>query len=122
MLGLVRECVHARCPLLVAADAMFARLLANARAEVPLERAQVRNACYSSAPGPMTSCAMPLLCSTGKPCRYSTAFPLIYVGHLRGRSPSRTHDQIFVACAILQSSYTLVWDMVMDWGLAQQVN
>ena len=69
----------------------------------------------------MTSCAMPLLCSTGKTCRYSTAFPLIYVGHLRGRSPSRTHDQIFVACAILQSSYTLVWDMVMDWGLAQQV-
>lgn len=54
--------------------------------------------------------------------KYSTAFPLIYVGHLRGRSPSRTHDQIFVACAILQSSYTLVWDMVMDWGLAQQVN
>jgi len=49
--------------------------------------------------------------------KYSTAFPLVYAGYLRKQSPSLAHDRFFVLCAIVQSSYCFIWDVLMDWGL-----
>lgn len=51
------------------------------------------------------------------PPRYSTAFPLVYMGFLRRRDPSASHDHLFVLAAVVQSTYCFVWDVVMDWGL-----
>jgi hypothetical protein len=49
--------------------------------------------------------------------KYSTAFPLVYAGHLRRHQPSAAHDQLFLAAAVIQSSYCFIWDVLMDWGL-----
>lgn len=43
--------------------------------------------------------------------KYSTAFPLVYAGILM---KNRT---VFVFWAILQSSATFGWDVLMDWGI-----
>ena len=53
--------------------------------------------------------------------KYSTAFPLVCAGYLRRHEPSPFHDQLFVLCAIVQSTYCFIWDVHMDWGLFQQV-
>eukprot|EP00908_Phaeocystis_cordata_P024814 Transcript_7268.p2 GENE.Transcript_7268~~Transcript_7268.p2 ORF type:complete len:394 (-),score=148.41 Transcript_7268:875-2056(-) len=49
--------------------------------------------------------------------KYSTAFPLVYAGYLRKTDPSSFHDHLFVLCALTQSSYCFIWDVLMDWGL-----
>jgi len=49
--------------------------------------------------------------------KYSTAFPLVYAGYLRRHSPSAFHDHAFVLAALVQSTYCLIWDVHMDWGL-----
>jgi len=49
--------------------------------------------------------------------KYSTAFPLVYSGYMRRHAPSLQHDRLFIAAATIQSSYTFVWDLLMDWGL-----
>merc|ERR1719253_2247291 len=49
--------------------------------------------------------------------KYATAFPLVYAGYLERASPSPFSRQLFVAAAIVQSSATFGWDVVMDWGL-----
>ena len=41
----------------------------------------------------------------------------MYAGYLRKYDPSETHDQLFILCAVVQSSYCFVWDVLMDWGL-----
>jgi len=50
-------------------------------------------------------------------CKYATAFPLVYAGYLRRHEPSSFHDQLFVVAAVVQSTYCLIWDVHMDWGL-----
>ena len=52
--------------------------------------------------------------------KYSTAFPLVYAGYLRKYDPSAAHDHLFILCAVVQSSYCFVWDVLMDWGLPQR--
>jgi len=54
--------------------------------------------------------------------KYSTAFPLVYAGYLRRHAPSRQHDHFFIAAAIVQSCFTFVWDVLMDWGLPQRAS
>lgn len=54
--------------------------------------------------------------------KYSTAFPLVYAGYLRRHSPGEWHDHFFIACAVVQSTYTFIWDVLMDWGLPQRCN
>jgi len=49
--------------------------------------------------------------------KYSTAFPLVYAGYLRRHEPSEFHDHCFIAAAVVQSTYCLIWDIHMDWGL-----
>ena len=41
----------------------------------------------------------------------------MYAGYLERASPSPFSRQLFVAAAIVQSSATFGWDVVMDWGL-----
>ena len=54
------------------------------------------------------------LCNAAK---YSTAFPLVYAGYLRRHSPSPFYDHLFILAAITQSTFCLIWDVHMDWGL-----
>ncbi|KAG8470451.1 hypothetical protein KFE25_008872 [Diacronema lutheri] len=49
--------------------------------------------------------------------KYSTAFPLIYLGWHRRVYPSPFASRLFVLAAVLNSSYTFVWDVLMDWGM-----
>ena len=49
--------------------------------------------------------------------KYATAFPLVYAGYLERAAPSPFSRQLFVAAAVVQSSATFGWDVVMDWGL-----
>jgi len=48
--------------------------------------------------------------------KYATAFPLIYTGHLEKQHPA-TYKHIFILCAIIQSTATFTWDILMDWTL-----
>ena len=41
----------------------------------------------------------------------------VYAGYLRRHSPSLYHDQCFILAACVQSTYCLIWDVHMDWGL-----
>lgn len=41
------------------------------------------------------------------------------MGWLRRHSPSRTVDRLFVLAAVVNSMYTFVWDILMDWGMLQ---
>jgi len=52
--------------------------------------------------------------------KYSTAFPLVVAGYLRRHEPSPYHDRLFVAAAVVQSTYCLIWDVQMDWGLLKR--
>lgn len=51
--------------------------------------------------------------------KYSTAFPLIFLGWHRRIYPSPLASRLFVLAAIVNSSYTFVWDVLMDWGMLQ---
>jgi len=48
--------------------------------------------------------------------KYATAFPLIYVGYLEKNHPGE-YRFLFVCAAILQSSATFAWDVLVDWAL-----
>merc|ERR1711920_564580 len=52
--------------------------------------------------------------------KYSTAFPLVYAGYMRSQDSSAANKRFFLAAAVLQSSFTFVWDVLMDWGLPQR--
>ena len=52
--------------------------------------------------------------------KYSTAFPLVYAGYLRKHDSSGAYDVLFVLAAVVQSSFTFVWDVLMDWGLPRR--
>ena len=54
--------------------------------------------------------------------KYSTAFPLVYAGYLKKHEPSAFHEQLFILCAVVQSTYCLIWDVHMDWGLFRRAN
>ena len=41
----------------------------------------------------------------------------MYAGHLRKHDSSGRFDLLFVGAAVVQSSFTFVWDVLMDWGL-----
>ena len=128
--------------LLVAADAVFARLLRHEGGEttrghcrdnsqaVPRATRETRprhlwayntsttsHARDASETLPHSCCAAPQVKNLYNALKYSTAFPLVYTGYLRKLEPSAWNDHAFVAAAILQSSYCFVWDVLMDWGL-----
>lgn len=52
--------------------------------------------------------------------KYSTAFPLVYAGYIKNQAPSRQNQSLFIAAAVIQSTFTFVWDVLMDWGLPQR--
>lgn len=52
--------------------------------------------------------------------KYSTAFPLAYAGYMRSQEPSQWNKHFFIMAAVIQSSFTFVWDVLMDWGLPQR--
>mmetsp|Transcript_9873 Transcript_9873/g.15806 ORF Transcript_9873/g.15806 Transcript_9873/m.15806 type:complete len:474 (+) Transcript_9873:81-1502(+) len=52
--------------------------------------------------------------------KYTTAFPLVYAGYLRNQEPSPEHTRFFIFSAVVQSSFTFVWDILMDWGLPER--
>jgi hypothetical protein len=51
--------------------------------------------------------------------KYCSAFPLIYLGWHKRIYPSALASQLFVAAAVINSTYTFVWDVLMDWGMLQ---
>merc|ERR1712046_331465 len=53
--------------------------------------------------------------------KYSTAMPLVYFGYMRNLDPSQSHRLLFIAAAVVQSTFTFIWDVLMDWGLLQRV-
>lgn len=48
--------------------------------------------------------------------KYATAFPLIYAGYLLKQEDGGSRT-FFVAAAVVQSSATFGWDVLMDWGI-----
>ncbi|KAJ1444372.1 EXS family-domain-containing protein [Pelagophyceae sp. CCMP2097] len=52
--------------------------------------------------------------------KYATAFPLVYAGHLERRGQTPGSGKAFFCCAILQSTVTFCWDVLMDWGLLKR--
>lgn len=51
--------------------------------------------------------------------KYSSAFPPIYLGWLKRQTPSLSIQGLFVLSAVVNSTYTFVWDVLMDWGMLQ---
>uniref|UniRef100_A0A3Q2P2Q5 Xenotropic and polytropic retrovirus receptor 1b n=1 Tax=Fundulus heteroclitus TaxID=8078 RepID=A0A3Q2P2Q5_FUNHE len=66
-----------------------------------------------------TKRAFPHLVNAGK---YSTSFFVVtfsalYSTHKESELEGRIYFYLYIACAIVSSCYTLIWDLKMDWGL-----